>query len=168
MRLQITGACAFRPAGIDLSGRSAISADCDFRFFLSENPHESEKGEPEAAAPSIARAPTPAEVRGVLGYFLRHRYQDIPAAYGGSSRSAKSTRPSSAAHWRRAWSKVSGRKIPFPRLLFATVSTAPDFKWPVGLKLDGKYPPAKPGALGCEPLKAVGRVADATRELRAA
>jgi hypothetical protein len=27
----------------------------------------------------------------------------------------------------------------------------------------GKYPPAKPGALGCEPLKAVGRVADAAR-----
>jgi hypothetical protein len=26
-----------------------------------------------------------------------------------------------------------------------------------------KYPPAKPGALGCEPLKAVGRVADAAR-----
>ena len=25
----------------------------------------------------------------------------------------------------------------------------------------GKYPPAKPGALGLEPLKAVGRVADA-------
>ena len=31
-----------------------------------------------------------------------------------------------------------------------------------------KYPPAKPGALGCEPLKAVGRVADAARELGAA
>ena len=32
----------------------------------------------------------------------------------------------------------------------------------------GKYPPAKPGALGCEPLKAVGRVADAAREFGAA
>ena len=32
----------------------------------------------------------------------------------------------------------------------------------------GKYPPAKPGALGLEPLKAVGRVADAARELGAA
>ena len=31
-----------------------------------------------------------------------------------------------------------------------------------------KYPPAKPGALGCEPLKAVGRVADAAREFGAA
>ena len=31
-----------------------------------------------------------------------------------------------------------------------------------------KYPPAKPGALGFEPLKAVGRVADAAREVGAA
>ena len=31
-----------------------------------------------------------------------------------------------------------------------------------------EYPPAKPGALGCEPLKAVRRVADAARELGAA
>ena len=28
-------------------------------------------------------------------------------------------------------------------------------------KLDSNYPPAEPGALGCEPLKAAGRVANA-------
>jgi hypothetical protein len=32
-----------------------------------------------------------------------------------------------------------------------------------GSPADGKYPPAKPGALGREPLEAVGLVADAAR-----
>jgi hypothetical protein len=35
--------------------------------------------------------------------------------------------------------------------------------WTYSAVVGGKYPPAKPGALGCEPLKAVGRVADAAR-----
>ena len=77
------------------------------------------------------------EVRAFWHDFLRHR---IPGHSRGLRRQqsvCQAYSTVSAAHWRRAWSKVSGRKIPFPRLLFATVSTAPDFKRPVGAELRG-------------------------------
>ena len=44
-----------------------------------------------------------------------------------------------------------------------STSLQPKPKSPQLQNQDSKYPPAKPGALGCEPLKAVGRVADAAR-----
>jgi hypothetical protein len=45
-------------------------------------------------------------------------WPDIPATYGGGSRSAEALSTVSAAHCRGMQLKVSGRKLPFPELLY--------------------------------------------------
>jgi hypothetical protein len=69
--------------------------------------------------PSVRIPSAPPGVRTSSHDFLRHRIARHPSGLQRQQSVCLVFSTLSAAHWRRAQSKVSGPKFPFPRLLFA-------------------------------------------------